>query len=213
MWGKHMPQNNFIKQNFVLVLGLALPVLLMAGFLVATAIPNMLTPPPQYDAVFSSPNNSGTRQRAVSVDLKVNKDGVLMATYTPQEKDKNNNYTYSAWESLYLFDAKTQTVRPLDFPVPDDADSIKKKVTRPVAATKGMVLSSAATSPDGYTYSSGGYRGGGDFIGGLFWGGGHYREASLVKGNASTPIRMDAVPPYYSSISTTFIGWVTDKRE
>ena len=43
-----MPLKNFIKENFVLVVGLALPVLLVVLFFVASVLPKSMAVPPQY---------------------------------------------------------------------------------------------------------------------------------------------------------------------
>ena len=47
---------NFIKENLVLVIGLALPVLLVVLFFVATVIPKAYNTPPQYEVLFSVVN-------------------------------------------------------------------------------------------------------------------------------------------------------------
>ena len=49
-----VPEQGFFKKNFVLVIGLALPVLLIVGFMVATNLPQTLSDPPKYDFVFST---------------------------------------------------------------------------------------------------------------------------------------------------------------
>jgi len=206
-----MPQNRFIKQNLVLILGLALPVLLMVGFMVVGAIPNLTTPPPQYDMVFSALDyGHGQRQRHVSVDLAV-KNGKLMATYRPIRM-VNGNYPFTYWKKLYFYDARTQTVSPLDLPVPEDADKIESGRTEQVEATRGMHIDPSPESPDGYRFSAGGYRSDG-FPGGIFWGGGHYRRLRLVKGNASVVLKLDGPDFYYSAGNTDFVGWVTGERE
>ena len=44
----------FIRENLVLVIGLTVPVLLMAGFMAVSALPDRLSDPPQYDLVFTT---------------------------------------------------------------------------------------------------------------------------------------------------------------
>ena len=39
----------FLKDNFVLVVGLTLPILLMIGFIVFSTLPRSLSDPPQHD--------------------------------------------------------------------------------------------------------------------------------------------------------------------
>jgi hypothetical protein len=76
-----VPQKSFFKENFVLVVGLALPVLLILGFMLASSLPQVLSDPPKYDLVFSTTDYpSNTNNIPVSVRLIV-KDGVLTAQY------------------------------------------------------------------------------------------------------------------------------------
>jgi hypothetical protein len=207
-----MSDNSFIKQNLALILGLALPVLLMAVFMVATIIPKMVIAPPSYNVVFSVPRYNDGQPVAVNVGLHVNKDGILTATYTPLDRD--NKRLYGEWYNLYLFNAKTKKVENLDFPIPDDAGAITHSVTRPVAATKGMILSTAATSPDGYSFISNRYGHRRDFMFGFFGVSHASRTTRLVKDGASIPLPVGGLARYpYSSGNSTFIGWVTDKAE
>ena len=71
----------FVKANIVLVVGLALPIVLMAGFLVASGLPQRLADPPTSSLVFAVTDFSqGPSGIPVSVRLVV-EDGVLKAQY------------------------------------------------------------------------------------------------------------------------------------
>ena len=48
-----MTFKEFVKANMVLVVGLTLPIVLMAGFLVAAGLPQPLADPPKYSLVFA----------------------------------------------------------------------------------------------------------------------------------------------------------------
>ena len=66
----------FLKDNFVLVVGLTLPILLMVGFIVFSTLPRSVSNPPQHDLIFASPDYSGGNANPpVSVMLLV-RDGV-----------------------------------------------------------------------------------------------------------------------------------------
>ena len=46
---------SFLKDNFVLIVGLTLPILLMIGFIVWSArLPRSLSDPPKYDLIFAA---------------------------------------------------------------------------------------------------------------------------------------------------------------
>jgi len=85
-----MAFKDFIKANLVLVVGLTLPIVLMAGFLVASGLPERTADPPKYSLVFSVTDFSqGAAAIPVSVRLVV-QDGVLKAQYTrlPPQPDR-----------------------------------------------------------------------------------------------------------------------------
>ena len=114
-----MPNKRFFKENFVLVVGLALPVLLIVGFMLASSLPQVLSDPPKYDLVFATteypPNASNI---PVSVRLVV-KDGVLKAQYV-RTSAPPGGYAYNTWKKLYVYEAKPRAVRELAFGVPAD---------------------------------------------------------------------------------------------
>lgn len=199
-----MASKNFIKNNFVLIVGLALPVLLMFGFMIASSLPDVISDPPKYDLVFTVPD-AGSNNLPIALKLTVNKDGALMAQYTRNRKE---NYSYNPWKKLYIYEARTQKVRELPFPYPADMDKIVETREEAVEATKGLKLDTTSESPDGYTLSYDGYSRSG-LIGELFIGGSYSSEPRLKKGNSSVKLMSgnNRAPFYYGSIE--FIGWVT----
>lgn len=197
-----MSIKKFIRDNFVLVMGISLPVLLMIGFMVASGLPRTLSDPPRYNLVFSIMDyHTGNTAMPVSIKLVV-KDGGLVAQYIPNQN--GNVYTY--WKKLYLYDAKSQTVSELPLPYPANLESITDMKEEIVEALKGQKLSTTLQSPDGYELSYEGYSHSG-LINELFWGGGT-REPRLRKGSSS--VRLAPADGhtafYYNAIE--FIGWV-----
>ncbi|MGH8582874.1 MAG: hypothetical protein ACREWG_08810, partial [Gammaproteobacteria bacterium] len=162
-----MAGNNFFKDNFALIVGLALPVLLMIGFMVVSSLPP-LGDPPIYDLVFSTLDYRGSTPIPVTVQLVV-KDGVLKEQYTKVPPPAPGAYSSNtSWRKLYLFDAKTQKVRQLEFGLPDDLDKIEGMKEETVAATKTMKLTTELKAPDGYELSNESYRHGG-LVNELLW--------------------------------------------
>lgn len=195
---------SWLKQNFVLILGLALPALLMLGFLVASQMPNPLEDPPKYDFVFSVEDYQSGGGNTVPVVVRlVVKDGTLMAQYT-RRHDQN---TYSYWKKIYVYEAATQKVRELGFGYPSDMASITDMREEAVEALKGKKLDTTLQAPDGYELSHGGYSHSG-LVNELLWGGGHSQEPRLRKGSSS--VRLATGDPnrafYYGNIQ--FVGWI-----
>jgi hypothetical protein len=200
---------SFIKDNFVLVVGLTLPVLLIVGFMVASNLPQGLSDPPKYDLVFSTtdyPPNANNIP--VSVRLVV-KDGVLKAQYVRTAMGPNN-YSYNSWKKLYIYDAKSQKVRQLTFGFPVDMENITGTREETVDATKDMKLETTLQSPDGYELSYDGYSHSG-LLNEMFWGGGYSHEPRLKKGGSSVRLATSdgSSPFYYGNIE--FIGWARSR--
>ena len=201
-----MPQKSFFKENFVLLVGLALPVLLIVGFMLASSLPQVLSDPPKYDFVFSTtdyPPNANSIP--VSVRLVV-KDGVLKAQYA-RTGVTPGNYPYNSWKKLYIYEAKPQKVRQLTFGFPTDMDKIEGTKEETVEATKDMRLDTTLQSPDGYELSYDGYSRSG-LLNEVFWGGGRYSsEPRLKRGSSSVRLTTGDGRTYFSYSSVEFVGW------
>jgi hypothetical protein len=200
-----MAFKEFVKANLVLVVGLALPIVLMAGFLVAAGLPERIADPPKYNLVFAMTDFSqGPSGIPVSVRLVV-QDGVLKAQYTkllPQP----TGYVNNAWKKWYLYDAATQKVQELSFGFPPNMDAIEGTVVEVVDATRSMQLNTTLQSPDGYELArDNGSRSG--LINEIFWGGGYSNEYRLRKGSSSIRLPLASANVPYGTVE--FVGWVT----
>jgi hypothetical protein len=200
-----MATSNFVKDNFVLILGIALPALLMAGFLVMASVPQALTDPPKYDLIFTENDYQPSNHITVGLELFV-KNGVLTARYTPNTKGTTTSY----WKKIYRYDAAQKKVHPLTFLVPANADKMTEPREEAVAATAGLTLDTSTEAPDGYSLSQG-YYGRTGIFGDLFMGSSSYsNEARLKKGAASVRLLSDGGSPFGSDAQ--FLGWVAPKH-
>ncbi|MEZ0262725.1 MAG: hypothetical protein ACAH80_17095 [Alphaproteobacteria bacterium] len=199
-----MSDKNFFKDNFVLIVGLALPVLLMIGFMVASSLPQS-GEPPKYDLVFYTNDYRNNNASPVSVNLTV-KNGQLVAQYN-KLKGENNYGTY--WPTIYMFDAKTQRVRKLDFGLPKDADKITGMQENAVESTKSLKLSTEVRSPDGYELGNGYYRHRGLFNEVFFGWGGSSSDTSISNGSRNIKLSPDNNNNYFYGGQAVFLGWVT----
>ena len=199
-----MAFKEFVKANLVLVVGLALPVVLMAGFLVASGLPQRLADPPKYNLVFAVTEFSqGVSGIPVSVSFVV-QDGVLKAQYV-KLPPQPTGYVNNAWKKLYLYDAATQKVRQLSFGFPPNMDAIEGTVVEVVDATRTMRLNTTLQSPDGYELSRDyGSRSG--LLNEIFWGGGYSNDYWLRKGSSSIRLPLASTNVPYGTVE--FVGWV-----
>lgn len=198
-----MKIKQFIQENFVLVIGLTLPVLLVAAFFVASGIPQQLADPPKYDFVFSVDDYSqGSNAAPIGVRLVV-KEGTLVAQYT---KHDMAHASYTSWKKIYLYEAATQKVRELPFGYPADMDSITDMREEAVEALKGKRIDTTLQSPDGYELSWDGYSHSG-LVNEFLWGS-YSREPRLRKDGSSVRLSTGdgRTSFYYGGVQ--FVGWV-----
>jgi hypothetical protein len=203
-----MAFRDFLKTNVVLVVGLTLPVALMAGFMVASALPQRLADPPKYGLVFAVIDYSPGLQ-GIPVSLRfVVRDGVLKAQYT-RTAPMPAGYVSNSWKKLYLYDAATQKVRDLSFGFPSALDAVQGTVDETVDATRTMRLDTTLQSPDGYqlSYETGSRSG---LLNEVFWGGVDSHEPRLRKGSSS--VRLFASDRPFSYATAEFVGWVVGSR-
>jgi hypothetical protein len=199
----------FIKENFVLIVGLTLPVLLMAGFLVASNLPSTLSDPPKHDLIFAVTDSPGTVTNLPIVLRLVVKDRVLKAQYT-RVTDGPGGASSAFWKKLYRYEAGPRTVRQLTFGVPADVDAITGTREETVEATAGLLLDTTLQSPDGYELSFGDSRPRGLFNE-LFWSS-YSNELRLRKGASSVRLSIGDGRTYLYPGNVEFIGWVVGQK-
>jgi hypothetical protein len=193
----------FVKDNLVLVVGLTLPVLLMAGFLLASVLPGRLADPPKYDLLLSQYDYPPGASLPVNLRLIV-KDGVLTAVYT-KVPVPNGAAPNGTWRKLFRYEAATGTVRELSLPFPPDMELIEGTREAPVEATKGLRIDTSRRSPDGYELVFGDRRGGGLLL--EIFGASRDYGARLRKDGRSVPITAAPGQAFYSGAD--FVGWIT----
>ena len=197
-----MPVAKFVKDNLVLVVGLTLPILLMAGFLAVSVLPS--ADPPKYDLLFSSQDYPST---PVPINLRLLvRDGVLTAQYT---KPPGQQSASGGWKKLFVYEAGSGRVRQLTFGFPADMATLEGTREEPVPSAAGLKLDTTLQSPDGYELTFGDRRGGGLLL--EIFGGGRGYEPRLRKGGRSVPLATPGGNAFaYGGVE--FVGWVTARN-
>lgn len=194
----------FLKEHFVLIAGLALPIVLSAVFFVSANFPMNTIDPPKYPAVFAF-NYYYSHNPEYPYRIQVSEAGAAELHYLPP-KDERNIQNWNMPE-LYLFDPQTKKGQRIDMPsLPD----LTKASVTPIPALDGKILSPLATSPDGFVFRED-YRGRGNLMTAIFGGGasGGYRY-SFIKDRHRFPIEPDS-ELYHGG--GKLIGWVTDEKK
>ena len=196
-----MPLKNFIKENFVLAVGLTLPVLLVALFFAASVLPKSMAVPPQYEMLFTETRYDSQGQSSYNVDFFV-KEGTIKARVwkLPQAGTVPR-------KKLMAFDAKTQSVRELPYDL-SKIGNVPDQTEIAFDEFKSLKVEGSNKAPDGYEFEGGGY-GSGGIVTELFGGGYHGRTARVVKDGAVFKIPNNGNDYYGDTIQ--FLGWVIQK--
>jgi hypothetical protein len=190
----NMSKMNVVKENIALVVGISLPVLLVILFWLATAIPKMTVPDPQFDLIFTTDHYDYSAQVNGVVRFDVS-EGRLRATF---HTDDRQNYRNTP--RIYYFDVSSGSTHEISLDIPGDMQD-GQRLTIPEA--KDYKLSNKSLAPDGYGFD-GSYSGGGGFF--FFDGGYHYR------GTIKKDSRAIKIPTHGDNYqgNLRFLGWVLD---
>lgn len=191
-----MASKSFIKDNFVLIAGLALPVLMIVFFMLATVLPKSMSTPPAHDFLFNV-EEYGSIPQAFITELVV-RDGKL---YARMKKTEQGHYNA---KKIYRYNAKSQTVSKVPYTLPTETAEPSEII---LTETSGLTLSTDTTAPDGYTFRSSN-NGHGGLLNELFVGGGYRSNYFLTKGSVSWKLPDVDNQTYYYNIN--FIGWIVE---
>jgi hypothetical protein len=191
--------SRLLRENAFLVAAVSLPLLVVALFLVATAIPRWFVAPPAYDLVLKTPGSyNGLPRAQLAVEIAV-REGRAEATI---QRVAGN--PPPPIPRLFLFDHETLTARELSVDVPSPAEG-DEQVAVPIRELAGRRLLAGPRSPDGYEFETGQRRGAG-IVGELF-GMNRYPRLSLAKDGRTVPITLPSNEHWYG---VTAVGWIVE---
>ena len=198
----------FIKDHFVLGVGIVVPILMMAFFFVSA---QMQTPSSArladmlYDIILSDLGSLGEMPIGASLFVR---DNTLYTQYAHGEPN------LVSIPKLYIYEASTKKLRHLDFPPPNASDESIFGHNLPVEATKLLKLDANEISPDGFefTYERKGHEYGGIINNLLVGGGSDYYGPYLKKGDVFFHLLPgDGLNQGY--VQLRFVGWVISKQD
>lgn len=184
----------FLKDNFVLFVGIALPLVLVLLFFLAGQFSKQTVADPQYDAVFALdyyPNNVGNPY-SISVD-----NGNIVIKKNEMD-DKNQPHIQKP--RLYIFDHKTLQTRALEINLDNLVNGVV--LDHDLTALNEKTIIAGEVAPDGYRFDYH-YRSGGGLFGELF-GGYRYRSNYVLRKDNRT-IPLEGPHSYYQA---HIVGWV-----
>lgn len=185
----------FLKENLVLIAGIALPLLLAIGFLAATKLSAIGIAPPETPVLYFYKNYG-------PAGFEV-RDGKVYY-YETELQPKNTNYRLEI--ELYLYDPVKEERRKIALPDVPEKGTGKGGIA--VEDLEGFTVSVDQKSPDGFVFKNGwdDYYDGGLVLG-LFGGSRRDRTAYLQKEGLKVKIDDDN---RYGYRQPDFIGWVIE---
>jgi len=190
----------FVRSNRFLLAALALPVVVVVFFLLASAVPRWLVAPPAYDLVLrvGRPYTQPAPRTAVEFDVR---DGRLEATVRSVPRDR-----YEQPWSLILFEHETMNVREIRLDLPEVREGGSPQ-TIAIDPFGGRRILPQAKAPDGYELKTGRTSGPG-LVGDLFGMGRYDATAALVNKGRVVTIPLPQGYQYLSPVHA--VGWLAD---
>ena len=194
-------RRQFLRDNAFLIAAVALPVVVAAFFLLATAIPRWTVPPPAFDFVLRAHRPWDDRRQNISVEIGL-RNGRVEATVRRTRKGE-----YEEQWRLFVFEHATGTVREIPIEIPEDLEKEEPR-TFAIPELAGRQVTSDSKAPDGYELSLR-TSGGGGIVGELFGMGRYDTAAALVNRGRVVPLRL---PPPYERVygQPVAVGWIVD---
>lgn len=196
------PHQTGRRDNLFLVAAIALPLIVVALFLLASAIPRWTIPPPGYDLVVSTQGGYNPAASQVMTAIRV-RDGKIVAEVQPAAPN-----TYPSRPLLYRYDHATDSVVEIPYDTPTVLDEGEKLRVVPVASLANRHVLEGATSPDGYVFDLR-YRRGSGVMGEVF-GMGRFDSGAAIA-NRGRVVRLKIPEPYAYSVQP--IGWLAPAQE
>jgi len=145
--------------NWILICGVSLPAVMLAGFMIYSYLARSVAEPPAFDAVFSMYSGGpGEQLHAANLSYLVEEDRIVVRASALPEGAR--------WtQALYRLNHETLLAERIELTVPDDVSGYAQVVTVP--EVEHLRVTNEVEAPDGYRFRSGGNDGPG-LIGMLF---------------------------------------------
>ncbi len=191
----------FIKDNFVLVVGITLPVLLVIVFALASYIPKQIVAPPQYDFISANNYYEGSTQNTIRFSIV---EGKLIV----ESRNIDSKYVGTI-PKLYVFEHQNLRTKEITFKIPSGHGAetgVWERVDIPELTN--VKIDTSVKAPDGYEFRQlDNYRGG--FLG-LFSYRGYKSNVVISKSGRSISVKYGAQKNYYNQ--PHFLGWIKHEK-
>lgn len=196
--------NDFVKRNLVAIVGVSLPLLLIAFVLAFHAIARMTTEKPAHPVLYAAFEDG---YGPAYFDFDIARDGRLEIAFVTPEHSVPAAGRRRGDATLALFDPRSDKLSTFAVPAPENPPPGRRIELDVPEALAARTFSAARTAPDGYRFEPQGRRRGG-LLREFFGGSGGSRHHRLVRDGVS--FRVPGVDATNGAWREVFVGWAVD---
>ena len=193
----------FLRKNMMIVVSIALPLLVILFFALASVLPGLYTTPPAYDFLLTLQGVSTAKSARVRINLTVI-DGQIKAVAS----ETDGSY-YDNFPRLFRYHHLTGEVTEISIPIPESINGSEDGSDIFIPELAGLRVSDKLRAPDGYEFN--GSRRGGGFVTELFGGSRKQNDVRISKNGAVVRVRLPTSDYWYNG--ARFLGWVLNGEE
>jgi len=197
------PMRTFLRKNLMIVVSIALPLLLILFFALASILPRLYTDPPAYDLLLTFQGVSTAKTARLRIDLTVI-NGQVKAIASHAHDTYSGNYP-----RLYRYSHLTGEVTEIGIPTPEDLGELTDEMVIPIPELEGLRVSDKLRAPDGYEFNSS--RRGGGLVTEMFGAARKRNDVRISKNGAVVRVRLPDSDYWYGG--GRFLGWVLDGED
>lgn len=201
----------FLRDNLMIVVSVALPVVVIVLFALASVVPRLYVDPPRHNLLLALEGGPYETSRVpVRVELVVT-DGRARARVFQVEYPAGSPLRPSVPVArLFEYVAASGTVREIPIDLPADAAALADGTEIPVPEVADARLVTTLRAPDGYEFQLG--RESGGLLVEVFGGNRRGPAPRLRKNGAVVAIDLPTPDPYYYG-NVRFLGWVVNDAD
>ncbi|NQX89743.1 MAG: hypothetical protein HRT77_13890 [Halioglobus sp.] len=191
------------RQNMMLVVSVALPLLVVIMFAAASILPRLYTAPPEHDLILAYDTRGVTRREApFNVQLSVVDNRVVARVSKAKES------SHGSIPRIYRYTHETKSFHEISVPFTEGTYQLSAGAVIPIPELEAVRVTSDLRAPDGYEFR--GNESDSGFLSELFGGGNNLNSVTIAKDGAIVRLRLPTTDSLYRRYNIKFIGWVID---
>lgn len=191
---------SFLRENAMIVVSIALPLLVVILFALASILPNLFSSPPAHDLLLTYQERVIETESPVRVNLVVVNDRVKATVFKVKENERGSV------RRIFRYDHVSAAVSEIHIPMPETIADLPDGSEITIPELTDMKVSNLLRAPDGYEFR--GHEGGGGLMRGLFGINRNRNDVNIAKDGAIIRVRLPTSNYWYRDVR--FLGWVID---